>query len=538
MKKLKPAYILSFVIAFTIFIYEPIVLYASNKTDLWFDFKSMLKPMILLFIILFAFIMLFYAVINKFSKKKKVYNVILVISFITFFASYIQGNYLIGDLPPLDGTTIVWKGFLLQNIITICVWLIIIAAYILCIRKFKFDKVLDVSKKITLVIFIMLSVSMLTTLLTTKDMFLEKKAVDATPKYFTTLSSDKNLIVFLVDAVDSKTFEKIRKDSKYKDTFEDFTYYPDTLAYYPFTRDSIPLILSGVPNHNKEDFYNYYNKAMDKSPLMDELIKNKYNINIYDYELGWSTKKSENVTNSREVSNSIRTSRFAVHELKYVGYKYLPYFLKKFVKIENMNFNYTKTLKEESSYSWDNVDNYKVISKEKVKKDKQKFFKFIHVEGAHVPFDEDEELNKIDENEGTYEQKVASSLKLINSYINWLKENDVYDNSAIVILADHGYDYENIIGRQNPILYIKGIDEEHDMRESDKKVSYLDLANTFIDLMNGKKTDELFEDIDDDRERKFIWYEYTKENNMVEYVQTGNAWDKETAKTTGKKYKR
>lgn len=538
MKKLKPAYILSFVIAFTIFIYEPIVLYASNKTDLWFDFKSMLKPMILLFIILFAFIMLFYAVINKFSKKKKVYNVILVISFITFFASYIQGNYLIGSLPPLDGTTIVWKGFLLQNIITICVWLIIIAAYILCIRKFKFDKVLDVSKKITLVIFIMLSVSMLTTLLTTKDMFLEKKAVDATPKYFTTLSSDKNLIVFLVDAVDSKTFEKIRKDSKYKDTFEDFTYYPDTLAYYPFTRDSIPLILSGVPNHNKEDFYNYYNKAMDKSPLMDELIKNKYNINIYDYELGWSTKKSENVTNSREVSNSIRTSRFAVHELKYVGYKYLPYFLKKFVKIENMNFNYTKTLKEESSYSWDNVDNYKVISKEKVEKDKQKFFKFIHVEGAHVPFDEDEELNKIDENEGTYEQKVASSLKLINSYINWLKENDVYDNSAIVILADHGYDYENIIGRQNPILYIKGIDEEHDMRESDKKVSYLDLANTFIDLMNGKKTDELFEDIDDDRERKFIWYEYTKENNMVEYVQTGNAWDKETAKTTGKKYKR
>lgn len=538
MKKLKPAYILSFVIAFTIFIYEPIVLYASNKTDLWFDFKSMLKPMILLFIILFAFIMLFYAVINKFSKKKKVYNVILVISFITFFASYIQGNYLIGSLPPLDGTTIVWKGFLLQNIITICVWLIIIAAYILCIRKFKFDKVLDVSKKITLVIFIMLSVSMLTTLLTTKDMFLEKKAVDATPKYFTTLSSNKNLIVFLVDAVDSKTFEKIRKDSKYKDTFEDFTYYPDTLAYYPFTRDSIPLILSGVPNHNKEDFYNYYNKAMDKSPLMDELIKNKYNINIYDYELGWSTKKSENVTNSREVSNSIRTSRFAVHELKYVGYKYLPYFLKKFVKIENMNFNYTKILKEESSYSWDNVDNYKVISKEKVEKDKQKFFKFIHVEGAHVPFDEDEELNKIDENEGTYEQKVASSLKLINSYINWLKENDVYDNSAIVILADHGYDYENIIGRQNPILYIKGIDEEHDMRESDKKVSYLDLANTFIDLMNGKKTDELFEDIDDDRERKFIWYEYTKENNMVEYVQTGNAWDKETAKTTGKKYKR
>ena len=46
---------------------------------------------------------------------------------------------------------------------------------------------------------------------------------------------------------------------------------------------------------------------------------------------------------------------------------------------------------------------------------KSKVFKFIHLEGGHVPFNYDEELNIIEN--GTYEQKLTSTLKVINSYI-------------------------------------------------------------------------------------------------------------------------
>ena len=135
MKKLAPAYILSFVIAFTIFMYEPIILYASNKSDLWFDFKTMLSPVIILFAISLVFLILFFTILKKLSKKDKVYNIILVISFIIYFASYIQGNYLLKNLPALDGTTIAWKGFLVQNLITLLIWVVIISAYIISIKK-------------------------------------------------------------------------------------------------------------------------------------------------------------------------------------------------------------------------------------------------------------------------------------------------------------------------------------------------------------------------------------------------------------------
>ena len=421
MKKYVSSFVLAFIIAFTIFIYEPIILYSNNMTDLWFDLKSMLIPMLVLFILLFGFIISFFFLIDKIFKKKNITNILLIIGFIIYFASYIQGNYLIGKLPKLDGSVIVWSGYTGQNIITLCVWLILIITYIVCIKKFTIKKVINISSKLSMIIFIMLFVSIISTLLTTKNIFLEKRTIGVTTENYETMSNNKNLIVLLADAVDSKVFEQVRQDSKYKNIFEDFTYYPDTLSYFAFTRDSIPLILSGIPNHNEDDFNTYYNKAMNKSPLMNKLIKEKYNINIYDYELLWTNGEISKVANVKQSVNSIIISKFLVNELKYVGYKYLPYSLKKLAKIENMDFTYAKGISGYDFFSWNNKDNYDIITNKKINKIDQNVFKFVHVEGAHVPFDEDKELNYI--LNGTYEQKNGASLKLIARYIDWLKDN-------------------------------------------------------------------------------------------------------------------
>ena len=541
MKKLAPAYILSFVIAFTIFMYEPIILYASNKSDLWFDFKTMLSPVIILFAISLVFLILFFTILKKLSKKDKVYNIILVISFIIYFASYIQGNYLLKNLPALDGTTIAWKGFLVQNLITLLIWVVIISAYIISIKKFKFEKVLNISGKIAIAVFIMLLASSLSTMLTTKKMFMKKYPILVTEKNYAKFSEDKNFIIFLIDAVDSQKFNSALENSPYKDYFKDFTYYPDTISYYLFTRDSIPLILTGKPNHNEDDFYAYYNKAFDNSPLINELIDKDYDINIYDYELIWTTEKGRVVSNTEEVSNQVDLIHFAKCNLKYVAYKYLPYSLKKYAHIERMNFNYSKISSDEfeNGYSWDNINNYNMIKNAIVTKEPRKNFKFIHTNGAHVPYNMDENLNRISEKKGTYEKEINASIKLVGSYIDLLKENNLYDNSVIILLADHGYAGGNRIGRQNPILYIKGFNEKNkQMIISDKKLSHLDLIDSYTDLMNGKKSVDLFKNISNERKRTFIYYAFTKENNMIEYETNGHAWENELVRKTGKVYKR
>lgn len=539
MKKLLPAYILSFVISFTIFVQEPIILYASNKNDLWFDFMTMLRPVAILFTLSLILLIALFSILKLFSKKDKVYNIVLVISFIVFFASYIQGNYLLGKLPGLDGTTIVWKGFLIQNIITIIVWLVIISAYIITIKKFSFEKVIKVSSKIALVIFIMLLTSSVSTMLTTKKMFQKKYPILVTSKNYSQFSDDKNFIIFLVDAVDQEKFKQELDISKYKDNFKDFTFYPDTLSYYLFTRESVPLILTGVPNLNEDDYYTYYNKAFDASPFMDNLINNDYDINIYDYELIWTTKKGRVVQNTEEVSNQVKTVHFAKCNVKYVAYKYLPYFLKKYAHIERMNFNYAKRTDYDDSFSWDNIDNYNMIINADVTKNHKKNFKFIHTSGSHVPYNTNGELNRISEKKATYKDEVNASIKLTSSYIDLLKNNNIYDNSVIVIMADHGYNGRERIGRQNPVLLIKGINEVNkEMKISDKKVSHIDLMDTYKDLLDGKKSMDLFKNIPENRKRKFIYYEYTKENHMTEYETEGHAWENNKMTKTGKEYNR
>ena len=139
---------------------------------------------------------------------------------------------------------------------------------------------------------------------------------------------------------------------------------------------------------------------------------------------------------------------------------------------------------------------------------------------------------------GTYEEKIESSIVVIEKYLDRIKESGQYDNSVIIILADHGNNGYDPVGRQNPILYIKGINEKNiKMKVSDKKVSYDDLNQSiYYDLLDGKKSDDLLTNIDKNRKRRFIWYkDYDK---LYEQVLDGHAWETDKLKNTGKKYER
>ena len=536
MKKLIPAYILAFIISFMLFIYEPITMYANNINDFWFDFKTMTKPMISFFMLVLITLIAIYTIIYIINKKlnKNIYNISLIISFIAFIASYIQGNYLVKNLPPLDGSIINWGGHTLDNIITLVIWIILITIYIITIKKYKYEKVINTSKYISLAIFGMLLTSLATTMLT-KNIYKDKMAFKITYENYNTASTDKNLFILVLDAVDQKIFTQELEKSENKDIFNDFTFYPDTLSGYPFTRDSVPLILSGEWNNNEKDFLEYCNTSMDNSKLIKKLQKENYTINIYDEELCWKTPETEKVSNIRKKTKSeLTTILFGKQEIKYALFKYLPYKLKKYSRIQDMKFEkYKEILK---NYNWTNLNNYGIIEDNKIEKQENKIFNYLHIEGGHVPFNIDENLNYIEN--GTYEQKLSANIKIIKEYLDRLKENNVYDNSAIIIMADHGYSYTGVDGRQNPILYIKGINEHHKMYTSDKQISHQDLAQAFTELIDGKTSKELFKDITNNRTRKYNWYEYTKENHMIEQQLEGKAWELEKMIPTGKEFNR
>ena len=160
--------------------------------------------------------------------------------------------------------------------------LVITILVVIIYKKYK-DKTINILKYISMAICAMLSVSLLTTITSTDALKSKEYSVTATTKNLDAYSEEDNFIILLLDATDSVMYNEIvESNSKYKTSLKDFTYYPDTISGYPFTRDSIPFILSGMWNNNENDFKDYYIKAMDSSPLIKELKSKKYNINIYD----------------------------------------------------------------------------------------------------------------------------------------------------------------------------------------------------------------------------------------------------------------
>lgn len=540
MKKLLPSYILAFLIGFMFFVYEPLNMYATNVNDFWFDIFIIIKPITLIFlgtgILIASFYTAIYFINKHFSENLKVYKAFVIIGIIFFIALYIQGNFLIGNLPHLDGTEINWNSYLTENIISAVIWVLVICIFIGVTIKFKYDKVIKGYTFILCAIFVMLTVSLLT-VITKPEVLRKKDSIKVlTSNNINQASTKKNFYIFLVDAVDSQIFDDVLNKSDYKDTFTDFTYYPDTMCGYPFTRDSIPFIFSGIWNENETEFQEYYNKAFDNAKIFDELKKEDYNINFYDDDFKWTGSKVSNIDNVVELERKINILSYIKQTIKYNLFKYLPYQLKPIAKIETMNFNNCKMNKQYEEFIWDDKAIFERIETNDIEKIDENYFNFTHIEGGHVPFNYDKDLNEI--TNGTYEQKLEGTLHIINSYINRLKNSDVYDNSVIIIMADHGYNYYDYVGRQNPILYIKGIDEHHEMIKSDIPVSYEDLADEYLELLKGKSSQELFKNIDYSRKRRFLLYEYTKEDKMVEYEQNGKAWDETTLLPTGKEFNR
>ena len=77
MKKLIYSYILVFAFCFMFFIYEPLFLYATNINDFWFDLGIMIKPVLIIFFLIFTLGSLVFTGIyflnHKFSSNLKVY---------------------------------------------------------------------------------------------------------------------------------------------------------------------------------------------------------------------------------------------------------------------------------------------------------------------------------------------------------------------------------------------------------------------------------------------------------------------------------
>lgn len=533
-KDFVPGIIISFVCSFLVCLYAPLELFFSNRDEFWFDIY-VLGPIVLgMFFFTAAISMIVLAVLYFINKK--IYHIGILLEFAGLVCTYIQGNFMVGNLPPTDGTDVDWSKYTVSTVISVVMWIVVIAALLVLTKIFSAKKVISVINVVAGCLSLMLLVT-LTTVCINNDGFSKKTNLTVTEKSQMELSRDKNFIILVLDAVDGETFgNMMEQNPQYKEIFNDFTFYSDAMSTYPFTKHSIPFMLTGQWYENQTDFNGFVDKTFTESKLFSNLESKNYKMGLYESELTLGDDNLLRFDNVIDTNGVTSIKDFIKLEIKLVGFKYAPYGLKQFCDIDTNEFVKLRGGSDEyKAFNSSNEDFYKNVKNNDFTLTDDKCFKFIHIEGGHVPFKYNENVEVIEN--GTYEDNLKACFTMTKVYLDKLKASGLYDNSVIMIMADHGYNMYETEGRQNPALFIKGINEKHDLSYSKAPVSYDDLQEAYARLLEGKRSDEVFDCKEGDkRSRRYLFYYHLKDANMVEYEQTGAAKDMDSLKMTGRAF--
>lgn len=545
-----PGVLMAAAISFLLFLYAPVDLYCSNIDEFWFDFDVLLRMAAMMFGISLVTLTLLYllaAWIHPYF-----YRIGLAVGLAVLLITYVQGNFLVGNLPVLDGTSISWEDYSMlrtESVILCIVVLTIVALLFLLLKKQLFGKA---CMYISACLSLMLLVTAITEVLGSDALEPKLKLQISTKNEFV-MSGKQNFLIFMLDAADSREFSYLlEQNPEYRDIFADFTYYENTVGAYSCTRYAVPYILSGKWYECDTSFEEYMEDLYDKSPLIEELENRNYRIGLYEPDLHAQNNDVLRFDNIFEAEFKVKSYfGMARQELKLVGYRYAPYWLKKYCVLKQAAFDEQLEAGEGSGEITASMENRVFLDHLNAGgitvDDTENSFKFIHLEGAHSPYVYDAEVNIIDESQGTYAQNMEASVTLAERYLSALKKSGTYDNTAIIVMSDHGFNQDidnadmgdNPFMRQCGLLLIKGVGEKHDtMQISEAPVSYEDLQEAYRRLLDGAWSDTVFDCREGDhRDRRYLWYAVTDEDYLVEYQQTGYASDLSTMIPTGREFR-
>lgn len=538
----KHGIIISFCLSFLTSVFAPLELYLTNIDEFWLRLSELLIPISILFFFCFfgtSFLLFFSNIISR-----KLYNFFLILVSSITVSTYIQGTFLAKNLPDTNGDTIDWASFTSERIHSVLAFTIPFVVFLLLFIFLKEAKFKKAVSTVGLCFCLVLAVTLLSLFITTD--ISKPKATVSTEKNEFLFSDKQNLIVLILDSTDNNTFKTaMKRDGEIKEVLDGFTYFDDALAGYPYTTRSIPFIFSGKWYENDIRFHDYRCQSITDSPFIKKLKEHDYQIGLYEtLSLELNQEQTDSLfENFYPLKIDYTHSVPYQMVLKMAGIKYAPWDLKFYAWDLYFYADYLNTTDSGyNTFDWDNKAFYdKVNNSENITLTSNKCARIIHLDGAHVPFKYDKNLNNVGHN-ANYDDAVDVCVTIIKQFIACLKQNGIYDNSAIIILADHGYtvntnDKDYTKQRMNPILMVKGINESHKFSVSSAPISYEDIAGGIVKLIEKKSSNEIFDYTEGNvRTRRTFLFDYMQEKNMSEYITDSRADDVDAMKATGKTF--
>ena len=204
--RLRSAGLLSVAAGFMLFLYAPLEIYFNNKYEFWFDFYDLIPLCLLMFAVFTGVSFLLAFIVSKINTR--LYHGFLTVYLIAFLCTYIQGNFMIGNLPHLDGSTVDWAQYSGLRIGSVALWVAVTVLVILAVKKLSLTKVADAAGTVSGLISLVLLVT-LVTLGFTKQGLEHKFSMINTTYGELEMSTDQNLVLLVLDTVDGDIMSQV-----------------------------------------------------------------------------------------------------------------------------------------------------------------------------------------------------------------------------------------------------------------------------------------------------------------------------------------
>lgn len=565
-----------FLFTWVLFVATPFDVIASNPDEFTFTPGSRILSMGTFYATLvFVFLMISYATLSLLMNRTLRKRIICIV-FAVSISVWLNSTFLTGNYGVFDG-----RGNIHIDPYGLLSWIQISAFFVVFLSAVYFkDRPQIITHTLASICFISFSTSLVN--ITSKHY--QKTITQGETKPFLAYSKNNpNLLIILLDEFQSDFFGHIL-DEKMKEDLRGFIWFQDAAANFPTTIGAIPSIFSGEVYDNNIDIKSFYHKVSDKSfakRLSDKGFSVSSTIPMPPMEEIMFPDKSAvsfGDLGTEKVSSYINLMNYSI-------FRAVPDVIK--LIIYN-NGNWLFHSKNEDPY--DAVPTGPAFKQLKYLANSQpnvtegpSSFNFHHSVSTHSPtildsncavvrdlekkYDSHQIVKKVDskairENQNRRRRLLSKGaegkcvMSKVVQIIDNLKNKGVFDNTMIIITADHGSSYQpDSFKRTNaptypysaaaPTLIIKPLKNNRSFQISQAPAQLSDIPKTVATALNMTNIsytgiDLLSDDFPKYRSRIFNHYSWTREYHnwsksrvppITKYEITGplndpNSWEK------------
>ena len=506
----------------------PIEVFYGSNADFEFELKDFIEIFLLISVVLLVVLSI---LISIFPQRIFIFILSLITSFSVL--SYIQNMFLNKKLTGVVGLGLDWSKYKKYTVVNTIVWVVGITIIMVCLYKIKLQL------KSCVVISIILSLIQLTALVSilvnlSSDRYkVSYYKLSVEDEY--TLASDENIIILLLDATGNQLFEEeLEKDPGLIAGLEDFTYYTNYDSLYMPTFPAVTHLWTNEYVDNSMTSQEYAYKAWHSDrceSFFDEIHNNGYRIHFYVNSQRELFRNVENLSGKADnviiQEPTIDRKKLFVMLEKYSIYRYAPYCAKPYFEVNPEHFRGV-VLYDEANEIAEKCALYNEKLKDeglKISKEYDKAVIYHHFDGVHGPTCIDKDGNYVPGEITTRDSQriaVKGNMVFIRNYLNELKRLGLYDNSTIIITADHG----NVLNKEDMqcIFFIKTKGERHNqLQYNNSPISSQDFQATLLYLIGDEKYSDFGTTIfdwkeGDKRERTSFFRDYGETGYLSGYT--------------------